>query len=161
MRRNIPLSLLMSCLLNSSTEAVYANLVIVDAKNVNRIIRYYDSSSFTIGRLRFGWMPAHPTLILKRSLYERYGGFSLDYEIAADFEIIVRLFHSNEVSHTYLPETVIKMRDGGVSNSGLKSTWKLNREIVKACRANGVYTNMILLLSKLPGKLMEYVRKPA
>ena len=104
-------------------------------------------------------MPAHPTLFVKRELYQRLGYFSLDYRIAADYEMVVRLLHSERATYAHLPEVVVKMRDGGVSTSGLRSRWILNNEIVRACRENGLRTNLALVLLKVPRKMFEYIRR--
>ena len=145
---------------NAGSDTVFADLVIVDARDTERIVRYYDSSSFHPRRLCYGWMPAHPTFLVKRELYEKFGGFSLDYRIAADFEMVVRLLHTAGASYAYLPVVVIKMRVGGISTSGLKSSWVLNMEIVRACRANGLKTSLPRVLLKTPAKIMEYLRRP-
>jgi hypothetical protein len=131
----------------------------VDARKTDRVVRYYDSSTFHLGRLRYGWMPAHPTFVVKRELYDSYGGFSLDYSIAADFEMVVRLLYAAGASYAYLPAVVINMRIGGASTSGLRSSWVLNKEIVRACRANGLKTSLPRVLLKVPAKLLEYLRK--
>jgi len=144
---------------DAGSDTVFADLAIVDAKNTERVIRYYDSSSFHLGRLSYGWMPAHPTFLVKRELYQTHGGFSLDYNIAADFEMVARLLHTVGASYAYLPVAVVKMRVGGVSTNGLKSSWVLNKEIVRACRANGINTKLPRVLLKTPAKLMEYIRK--
>jgi glycosyltransferase involved in cell wall biosynthesis len=150
---------LINCMEGAGTDTVYADLVMVDRKNTERVLRYYDSSTFHLERLRYGWMPAHPTFIVKRELYETYGGFSLDYSIAADFEMVVRLLYVAGASCAYLPAVVIKMRVGGASTRGLKSSWVLNREIVRACRANGLKTSLPRVLLKVPAKLLGYLRK--
>lgn len=150
---------LINCMEGAGTDTVYADLFMVDRKNTERVLRYYDSSTFRLERLRYGWMPAHPTFIVKRELYETYGGFSLDYSIAADFEMVVRLLYVAGASYAYLPAVVIKMRVGGASTRGLKSSWVLNREIVRACRANGLKTSLPRVLLKVPAKLLGYLRK--
>ena len=150
---------LIECMENAGADTVFADLVIVDANDTKRVIRYYDSSMFHPGRLRYGWMPAHPTFFVKRELYERYGGFSLDYKIAADFEIVVRLLYSVGASYAYLPAVAINMRIGGASTRGLKSSWLLNKEIVRACKTNGLGTSLPRVLLKIPTKLMKYLRK--
>ncbi len=132
----------------------------VDPEDTDKVVRYYDSSRFSADRLRLGWMPAHPTFMVKRDLYNKWGGYSLDYKIASDYEMIVRLLHKAGASYAYLPEVVIKMRSGGVSTGGIKNSWLLNKEIVCACRENGIDTNMLRILSKIPSKLMEYLRRP-
>ncbi|MCF6324141.1 MAG: glycosyltransferase [Gammaproteobacteria bacterium] len=152
-------SRLIACMKATDSDTVFADLAIVDGKNTERTIRYYSSGEFNPGRLRYGWMPAHPTFFVKRELYEIHGGFSLDYHIASDFEMVARLLHTAKASYSYLPWVVVKMRAGGVSTRGLKSSWILNREIVKACRANGIKTSLPRVLLKIPAKLMEYIKK--
>ncbi len=151
---------LINCMEGAGTDTVYADLFMVDRKNTERVVRYYDSSTFHLERLRYGWMPAHPTFIVKRELYHTSGGFSLNYSIAADFEMVVRLLYVAGASYAYLPAVVIKMRVGGASTRGLKSSWVLNREIVRACRANGLKTSLPRVLLKVPAKLLGYLRKP-
>jgi len=153
------ISQLINCMEHAGSDTVYADLLIVDAKDTKLVVRYYDSSTFHLGRLRYGWMPAHPTLMVKRKLFETFGSFSLDYRIAADFEMVVRLLHTAGATYAYLPVAVIKMRIGGASTSGLRSSWILNKEIVRACRANGLKTSLPRVLLKVPAKLMEYMRK--
>ena len=150
------LSELVELMVSSGSDTVFADLDVVDANNCERVIRHYDSSKFNPGRLAYGWMPAHPTFMVKRELYVKHGGFLADYQIAADFEMVARLLHTVAASHAYLPVVAVKMRAGGISTRGLKSSWILNREIVRACRANGIKTSVARLLLKLPAKLMEY-----
>ena len=59
-----------------------------------------------------------------------------------------------------IDRVLVRMRHGGVSTSGIKSNFLLNREIVDACVSNGLYTNLVFLLAKIPFKLLELVRKP-
>ena len=151
---------LVECMEAAGSDTVFADLVIVGERDTERVIRYYDSSTFNLGRLSYGWMPAHPTFMVKRELYEAHGGYSLDYRIASDFEMVVRLLYTVGASYAYLPVVVIKMRAGGVSTRGLKSSWVLNKEIVRACRTNGLPTSFPRVLLKTPAKLMEYLRKP-
>jgi glycosyltransferase involved in cell wall biosynthesis len=146
---------LVGALEQAKVDAVFADLLYVDRFNTARVRRYYDSSRWNPSRFRFGWMPAHPTLFVKRKWYMRCGLYSLDYRTAADFELLVRLFHRNAVTYTYLSRPVVVMRMGGVSTRGLRHNWKFNREIVRACRANGIWTTLPLILLKLPAKLLE------
>jgi glycosyltransferase involved in cell wall biosynthesis len=143
----------------ANADAVFADLVYVDQSDARRVRRYYDSSRWRPSRFRFGWMPAHPTFFIKRKFYERHGLFSLDYRIAADFEMLVRLLYRGGASYTHVARPVVRMRTGGMSTRGLRQSWLLNREIVKACRANGVWTTLPIVLMKTPAKLMETLRR--
>jgi glycosyltransferase involved in cell wall biosynthesis len=154
------LSRLTQHMIMEGTDSVYADLVIVDPIDLNKTFRYYDSSKFNRKKLRYGCMPAHPTILVKRHVYLQHGLFSLDYKIAADFEIIVRFYHSKRVSYAYLPAVVVKMRSGGISTKGIKNSWILNREMVNACRINGLKTSLPILALKMPEKLMQLYRIP-
>jgi len=67
-------------------DSVFADLVFVKPANLDKTVRYYDSSHFTPKKFAYGWMPAHPTFFAKREAYEKYGVFKTDYKIAADYE---------------------------------------------------------------------------
>lgn len=140
---------------NTNVDSVFADLVYVDQLDTNQVRRYYDSSRWSPGRFRLGWMPAHPTFFINREWYARCGHFSLDYSIASDFEMLVRLLYRGGASYAYVARPVIKMRIGGVSTQGFRHSWLLNCEIVRACRANGIWTTLPLVLLKIPMKFME------
>lgn len=144
----------------NAADTAFADLVMVDRAHTDRIIRYYSSRNFHPERFRYGWMPAHPTFMVRRSLYQRHGGFRLNYRIAADFEMIVRLLHGTGATYAYLPEVIVKMRIGGISTASLSNIWRLNNEIVRACRANGLQTSLGRVLLKTPAKLLELLRRP-
>jgi len=144
---------LMAAMQTQGVDAVYADLIIVDAIQTNKVLRYYNSSYFKPSKFRWGWMPAHPTVFVKKSVYEKVGLFATDYVIAADYEMLVRMFAVHSISYTYLPQAVVRMRSGGASTANLASNWILNREIVRACKAHGIYSNMPMLLLKVPAKL--------
>lgn len=123
------------------------------------IIRRYRSDRFTPERLGWGWMPAHPGLFLSKSIIDRVGLFRTDYEIAADYEYVIRAFHNQHLEYENLPEIVVKMQLGGASTNGIRARLLLNKEVLRACRDNGVQTNMLKILSKYPMKFLDTIRK--
>lgn len=139
-------------------DAVFGDVSFFRPEEPGRVVRRYRSSSFRPSRIAWGWMPAHPALFFHRRVFERLGGYRTDYRIAGDFEFIARAFHSTGLRYRYLPEVFVNMRMGGVSTGGLRNTLLLNREVLKACRENGIYTNPLMILSKYPLKLLELVR---
>lgn len=141
-------------MLEKNTDSVYADLVIVDPLDLNKVMRYYDSSYFTPNKFRFGWMPAHPTFFVRRSLYDKVGPYSLDYKISADFEMLIRLLWVERASYAYLKKPIVRMRHGGASTAGLSRVILLNKEIVLACRKHHINTNLLLLMLKIPTKLL-------
>ena len=124
-----------------------------------RMVRRYRSNHFTPGQLAWGWMPAHPALFLSRTVVQRVGRFKTDYSIAGDYEFIVRVFHGHEVRYLHLPEILVYMQTGGASTGGFGATLRLNREVLRACRENGVQTNILKILSKYPAKILELLRR--
>ena len=124
-----------------------------------RMVRRYRSSHFTPARLAWGWMPAHPALFLSRTVVQRVGRFKTDYRIAGDYEFIVRVFNGHEVRYRHLPELLVNMQAGGASAGGFVAKLRLNREVLRACRENGVQTNILKILSKYPAKILEFLNK--
>ena len=151
------LSRVASAFQESPVQACYGDVVFV-RDDPDKIVRHYRSSRFTPERLAYGWMPAHPALYLKRELFQLYGGFKTDYRIAADYELVARLFWLHRISYRYLPEVLVKMRIGGVSTRGIKSNYILSKEIVRACGENGIRTNLLKVALKYPLKLAELFR---
>ena len=144
---------LMRVMQSQNTEVVFGDLILVDSSNQNKIIRYYDSGRFHPSKFKFGWMPAHPTVFVKRELYQKVGKFSTTYQIAADYEMLIRMLAIEKASYAYYPKPVVRMRSGGASTSGISRNWILNQEIIRACKENGIYTNLFMLLLKVPAKL--------
>ena len=144
----------------TNSDVIFSQLDVVDDRNISRIFRKYRVSSYSKNMLRIGLMPAHPTMYLRRSCYEQMGHapYRTDYRIAADFELMLRLLMTQVVSYAFLPIVSIKMRAGGVSNRNFGARVQLNREIIHACQANGLYTNWLVLLLKIPARLLELVR---
>jgi len=140
-------------------DSMFADLVYVKPDNLEKTVRYYDSSKFDPSKFAYGWMPAHPTFFVKREVYERYGVFKTDYKIASDYEILVRFLKKYKLSYFYLNEVIIKMRMGGISTSGFKSNYILNKEIIRACKENDIDTNWIKVLSKYPSKISGLLKK--
>lgn len=140
-------------------DALFGDAEFVSPDRPNQPVRRYRSERFRPERIAWGWMPAHPALFLRRRVYESYGLFRTDYRIAGDFEYCARIFHRNTLLYRSLPETLVRMRTGGISTSGWRNTVLLNREVLRACRENGIDTNILKIFSKYPAKLMEFLVK--
>ena len=141
---------------NPELDGAYGDLVFVRRDDVDSITRRYSSKLFSTRLIRFGLMLPHPTFYVKRSLFERLGFYRHGYRVAADFELITR-FLKNGVRLGRIGQVMVKMREGGISTTGL--FWRIhqNMEIVRACRENGISTNIFLVALKLPIKLAGYI----
>ena len=137
-------------------DAVFGDVAYVSDRAPGRVVRRYRSDRFRPDRLAWGWMPAHPGLFVRRAMFERVGPFSTAYRIAGDFEWIARAFSGPDLRYRYLPSLLVYMRTGGISTGGWRNTVLLNREVMRACRENGIPTNWLKLLSKYPAKMLEF-----
>jgi len=140
-------------------DALFGDAEFVSSARPNHPLRRYRSDRFRPERIAWGWMPAHPALFLKRSVFERFGQFRTDYRIAGDFELVARIFHGGTLSYRHVPDVLVRMRTGGISTGGWRNTILLNREVLRACRENGIPTSLPKILSKYPAKLLEFLHK--
>lgn len=139
-------------------DALYGDAEFVSPDRPDRPLRRYRSDRFRPDRIAWGWMPAHPALFLRREVFDRFGMFRTDYRIAGDFELVARIFHGGTLRYRHLPEVLVRMRTGGISTGGWRNTVLLNREVLRACRDNGIPTSLLKILSKYPVKLLEFLR---
>ena len=142
---------------NSDIDAVYGDVVFVQRENPKKVVRYYSSQGFTPAKFKYGYMPAHPSFYVKKVCFEKFGLYHTDYQIAADYELLMRLIYREQIPCSYLEKVIVCMREGGISNTTLKSRYILNQEIIKARASNGVKTTMFLLCLKYFKKIFEYL----
>lgn len=139
-------------------DALFGDVVFFDHERPSFHTRRYRSSHFRPKRVSWGWMPAHPALFVRRNVFERVGNYRTDYRISGDFEWVARAFGSETLRYRCLPEVLVHMCSGGISTGGWRNTLLLNREVMRACRENGISTNWLKILSKYPLKLAEFLR---
>ena len=106
-----------------------------------------------------GMMPAHPSMYVRKHIFDQHGCYNQQYRIAADFDFVARIFSVNGLRSVYLPRLFVKMRLGGVSTQGLKSNIRLNTEILDICRKQGIKTSWLRILSKYPEKLLGFFKR--
>jgi glycosyltransferase involved in cell wall biosynthesis len=140
-------------------DAVIGDVEFRNPMRLSKPLRRYRSYRFRPERIAWGWMPAHPALFLKYSVYERFGKFRTDYRIAGDFEMVARIFNDGTITYWHLPEVLVCMKTGGISTGGWRNTILLNKEVLRACRENGIATNLSKILTKYPIKLLEFLQK--
>ncbi len=141
-----------------SVDAVYSDLIYVSEHNLNKPTRLYSSKVFSKRMIKFGIMLPHPTFYVRKRCYEELGLYKTTYRVAADFELLAR-FMSKGIKAIRLPFISVKMREGGISSSGLLWRVHQNFEIVRACKENGFYTNIFLVMLKLPYKLLTLLTR--
>ena len=125
----------------------------------HKIVRYWKSGEFDRRKFYWGWMPPHPAFFVRREVYEKYGLFNLELGSAADYEIMLRFLVKHDVTAAYIPEVLVKMRTGGVSNVSVKNRLAANRMDRKAWQKNGLKPYPWTLWMKPMRKVGQWVVK--
>jgi glycosyltransferase len=119
-----------------AVDAVYGDLQYVKATNVQAVTRTWKSGVYKKKYLYYGWMPPHPTFFVRRQVYDKCGLFNTSLQSAADYELMLRVLLKHNVSARYIPEVLVKMRAGGISNSSVKNRLRANKEDAMAWKLN-------------------------
>lgn len=114
----------------------------------DKVVRYYSSQQFTIEKLLQGIAPPHPSLYMRRDLFEKYGLYKEDYLIGADFDMFLRLMVVNKLVGKYLPLDMVTMTTGGLSTRFYHQIFTNNREKYRALRENSCNVSVFLLLKR-------------
>lgn len=147
--------------LDPTIEACYADLVYVRQDNVDQVVRFWKSNDYKSGLFKSGWMPAHPTFFVRKSVCDRLGGFDLNYKIAADFELLFRFIEQNKIKTRYLPKVLVKMRLGGTTNKNLSNILKQNKEIIAILNKYYVdFSTIKYVFTKLLNRLFQFIIHP-
>jgi len=119
-------------------DGVYGDLDYVSSTDPTRLVRRWRAGDYHPKRLARGWMPPHPTLYLRRSVIEHWGGFDTDFRIAADYDAMLRYLARGRLRLAYIPEVLVRMRLGGASNRSLSHILRKSREDYRALRRHDV-----------------------
>jgi glycosyltransferase involved in cell wall biosynthesis len=142
-----------------SVDACYGDLVYVQANagtSACRTTRYWRAGTGTARSFYHGWMPPHPTFFVRRSVYERHGGFRLDLGSAADYEFMLRVMVKHGVKAAYVSSVLVRMRVGGVSNAHVRNRLRANRKDRMAWKVNDLDPHFYTLWLKPLRKVLQW-----
>lgn len=140
-------------------DIVYGDAAYFKENNITKISRRYKSDKFEKRNLAWGKMPVHPSMFIKKSVYEKHGFFRTDLTIAGDYDFLCRIIDSNYLTY-YLPKTFVLMQLGGISTKRtLKNVILINKEILKAILDNNIYSNIFMVLSRYFSKIQQLIKK--
>lgn len=134
-------------------EGAHADLVYATD---DKVIRYWKMGE---GTIRQGWMPGHPTLYLKRDVYEKYGLYDTNYRCSADYEFMVRILKNSDLRLAYVPVTILRMYYGGTSTSSMGSYWVSVKEGHRALVSNGVRNAWLIDFKRILRVLWQFIKK--
>jgi glycosyltransferase involved in cell wall biosynthesis len=143
-------------------DACYGDLCYVKRDDTRSVVRYWQSSAFSPGLFEHGWCPPHPTLFVRRRVFERFGAFDLRFKIAADTELMARFLEVHRIKACYLPHVLVIMRMGGTTNRSWSNILLQNREIWRALKDHGLRPSLIgFVTRKLWSRGRQFVNRPA
>ena len=140
----------------TGVDLCYGDLIYVDGDD--SIVRYWKSGKYDKRRFYLGWMPAHPTVFVKREVYEEYGKFDLNFSIAADYELLLRVLLKGDVSAAYIDKVLVRMATGGESNSSVRNIITANIEVYNVWRKHDLRGGLLVPVLKPLRKIPQYFR---
>jgi glycosyltransferase len=144
-------------ILNPSLDIVYGDLVYVKSDDVTKVVRSWKSSPYHNNFFNNGNVPPHPSLFVKKRIYEEAGLFNLDFKLAADYEFMLRILKIHNFKSKYINNVVVKMRLGGATNKSISNIIKQNIEIIKAWKHNQLELPFLLMLLRIIKRLIQFI----
>ncbi len=139
---------------NSFVDAYLTDIAFFEGSILKpKVVRTVSAKHFRPWKLRFGWMPPHPGMFIRKEVFKNIGNYDLSFSIASDYEFCLRAFYKANIKYKFLDLSSVYMRKGGVSTRNFKSNLIISKEILQACKKNLFYTNYFFILSRLPFKL--------
>jgi len=151
------ISQLVQLLISNNADAVYGNLNYVKRTDNNVVKRKWRSNSFNRKDFERGWMPAHPTLFIRKNFFKTYGGYALHLGTAADYELILRMLYRYRLNAVFLDKLVLHMRTGGMSNKNYKSLLSAAINDYRAMVSNDIPMPVLALIFKKVRKISQFI----
>lgn len=139
-----------------SIDCVYGDLLYVEQDDTEKVVRKWITGNYTTNGFRKGWHPAHPSFFVRKSVYDNYGYFNLNFGLAADFELMLRFLEKHKIKGAYLPFPMVRMRLGGATNKSIANILKGNQECIQAFKSNDLKVSPLYPIIRLVPKLKQF-----
>ena len=140
-------------------DAAYGDIVYVDRHDTNCVKRFWETGEYKKGSFRYGWVPPHPAFFCRKEIFDKYGDFNDQFEIAGDFELMLRFIEKHQIKIGYLPKIIVKMRIGGKANI-LRGIFHGNLEIINSFRLNNLRLSLWFFVYKPIAKISQLFKIP-
>jgi hypothetical protein len=142
---------------DSELDILYGNLVYVKSNDTKKVVRNWKSKHYYNLFFEHGNVPPHPTLFVRRNVYQETGLFDLRYQLAADYELMLRMFKKHNFKSKYINTLIIKMRLGGATNQSLSNVVAQNKEILQSWENNGFNAPFYLMPLRIFKRLTQFI----
>jgi glycosyltransferase len=143
----------------TKADVIYGDLAFVQRDNTTKMLRYWKSGPFSKMKLNRGWMPPHPTVFMRREVYEKYGCFDVSFSISSDYDLLLRVFQDSALKFEYMPELITKMRIGGISTGTFKNTFKKSKEDYLVLKKNKILFPLLVVVLKILFKIPQLLKR--
>lgn len=140
-------------------DAAYGDLIYVDRNNTDHITRIWKPGEYKRGAFYYGWAIPHPTFFCRKEIFERHGYFNNRFQVAADFELMLRFIEKHQIKVGHLPKVIVKMRTQGKANI-LRGVIRGNWEIISSFRLNGLRLSPWFFVLKPITKILQLFKRP-
>ena len=140
---------------DQDVDAVYGDVSYVKRESVDREVRYWKSGHYSEKKLDYGWTIPHPALFIRAGLYKDLR-FRTDLSLAADYEMILRLLKIKKARVFYLPELLVKMREGGLSASSISQRFLGWKELRLSWKINNLRVPYFFIARRILGKIGQF-----
>lgn len=140
-------------------DGVYADVRYVDWNDTSKTVRMFSGKDFKREKICWGQMPPHPSFYVKRECYDKFGLYSLDYPICADYDMFVKMIWIGNIKTLYINDIFVNMRSGGTSSNGFKVHRKIMRERMRCIREHNLPSNFFKQVSRYFGKIISLLKK--
>jgi len=144
---------------DNDLDAAYGDLVYTASAGNDCITRFWKAGEYKRGNFGYGWVIPHPTFFCRKEIFEKYGYFNDKFQIAADFELMLRFIEKHRIKVGYLPKIIVKMTKGGKANV-LRGIVRGNWEIIKSFRLNGLRLSPWFFIRKPMAKISQLFIRP-
>lgn len=144
---------------NPAIEGVYADVRYVDWHDTSKTVRMFSGKDFKREKLCWGKMPPHPSFYVKRQCYDRFGLYSLDYPICADYDMFVRMIWIGNIKTLYINDVFVNMRSGGTSSSGIKVHRKIMQERMLCVREHNMPSGFFKQCWRYFERILSLIKK--
>jgi glycosyltransferase involved in cell wall biosynthesis len=142
---------------DAELDILYGNLVYVKSDDTNKVVRNWKSKSYYNSFFENANVPPHPALFVRNTVYKKAGLFDLQYKLAADYELMLRMFKKHEFKSKYFNRLVIKMRLGGATNQSFTNIVVQNKEVLKAWKNNDLQAPLYLMPLRIFKRLAQFI----
>ncbi|MDB5024603.1 MAG: family 2 glycosyl transferase [Mucilaginibacter sp.] len=144
---------------HTDVDAVYGNITYFkdDVSRIQTrtwITKPYCSSFFDDGEV-----PPHPSLFVKKIVYNTIGLYFPDFKISSDYEFMLRAFKAHNYKPYYLNKFIANMRVGGESTRSFKNILIGNKEVRLAWRMNNIRPPFRFWFLRIIKKILQFVNR--